>query len=246
MVWIEKPCHFRFRPPESVRWPPVCAERKDQAVTKKNADQWPAMDLHRTSQWICIGPRAIIRPWSLIHFRYHASWFLLVRPKFNFLRDLMLMEVSELNGFVRFIVRSICKQFCSCWCACIIRILFRLIHWFFFFCCFFRRSGLLECWILRQYDCMFGAISMAVLYAVKRLASSSVSWSLTLPSKEQDGSCSMTNTWQLSTHQRRRIPTFIPHGIKASLYVCACWPFCLLTILFVGTHKWVQCCGTAA
>jgi hypothetical protein len=39
-----------------------------------------------------------------------------------FFRDLILMEVSELNGIVRFIVRSVCKQFCSCKCAFKIRI----------------------------------------------------------------------------------------------------------------------------
>jgi hypothetical protein len=39
----------------------------------------------------------------------------------NFFRDLILVEVSELNGIVRFIVRSVCKQFCSCKCAFKIR-----------------------------------------------------------------------------------------------------------------------------
>jgi hypothetical protein len=34
-----------------------------------------------------------------------------------------------------------------------------------------------------------------------------------------NGSCSRTNDYQLSTHTRRRIPAFIPHGIKASLCV---------------------------
>ncbi len=46
----------------------------------------------------------------------------------KFFCDLALMEVSELNGIVWFIVRSVCKQFCSCLCACNIRIRCRLIH----------------------------------------------------------------------------------------------------------------------
>ncbi len=98
------------------------------------------MDLLRIPQWICIGP------WSLIHFSYHARWLLLVRPKFNFLSWFDAHESFGVKWSVRFIVGSICWQFCSCWCACIIRIWFWLINWLFFFCCFFWRSGLLECW----------------------------------------------------------------------------------------------------
>jgi hypothetical protein len=45
----------------------------------------------------------------------------------DFFRDLILMEVSVLNGIVRFIVRSVCKQFCSFICAFNIRIRCRLI-----------------------------------------------------------------------------------------------------------------------
>ncbi len=41
------------------------------------------------------------------------------------------MEVSELNGIVRFIVRSVCKQFCSCKCAFKIWIRCSLIIWHF-------------------------------------------------------------------------------------------------------------------
>ncbi len=40
------------------------------------------------------------------------------------------------------------------------------------------------CWNA-EYDHMLGAIGMAVLYTVKLLASSALSWSLTLPIKEQ-------------------------------------------------------------
>jgi hypothetical protein len=36
-----------------------------------------------------------------------------------------------------------------------------------------------------EYDCMFGAIGMAVLHTLKLLASSALSWSLALPIKEQ-------------------------------------------------------------
>ncbi len=32
----------------------------------------------------------------------------------DFFRDLILMEVSELNGIVWFIIGSVCKQFCLC------------------------------------------------------------------------------------------------------------------------------------
>jgi hypothetical protein len=35
--------------------------------------------------------------------------------------------------------------------------------------------------------------------------------------RSNNGSCSRTNDWQLSIYPRRRIPAFIPHGIKASL-----------------------------
>ncbi len=36
-----------------------------------------------------------------------------------------------------------------------------------------------------EYDCMFRAIGMAVFYIINHLASSALSWSLTLPIKEQ-------------------------------------------------------------
>jgi hypothetical protein len=50
----------------------------------------------------------------------------------DFFRDVVLMEVSELDGIVtivRIIVKSVCKQFGSCSCAFNIRIWCRLIHW---------------------------------------------------------------------------------------------------------------------
>ncbi len=42
------------------------------------------------------------------------KWFRSCDRNSDFFRDLNLMEVSELNGIVRFIVRSVCKQFGSC------------------------------------------------------------------------------------------------------------------------------------
>jgi hypothetical protein len=47
------------------------------------------------------------------------KWFRLCDQNSDLFRDLILMEVSGLNGIVRFIVRSVCKQFCSCQCAAI-------------------------------------------------------------------------------------------------------------------------------
>jgi hypothetical protein len=110
------------------------------------------MDLHRIPQWICIGQ------WSLIHFSYHACWLVLLLPKFIFLLWSDAHESFGVEWIVWFIVGSICTQFCSCWCDNIIRIWFWLIHWLFFFCCIFWRSGLSECWIRsyvrgRQYGC---------------------------------------------------------------------------------------------
>ena len=51
---------------------------------------------------------------------------------------------------------------------------------------------------------MFWAIGMAVLYTVKRAASSALSWLLILPIKEQ----------QRSTYPRRRILAFVPYGLS--------------------------------
>jgi hypothetical protein len=71
-----------------------------------------------------------------------------------------------------------------------------------------------------EYDRMFGAIGMAIIYTVKHLASSALSRSLTL--RSNNCSCFRTNAWQLSTYPRRRIPVFIPYGIKSSLCVFVC------------------------
>ena len=52
----------------------------------------------------------------------------------GFSRDLILMEVSELNGIVWFIVRSVCsvcRQFWSFWWEFNNQICCSLIHWFF-------------------------------------------------------------------------------------------------------------------
>ena len=38
--------------------------------------------------------------------------------------------------------------------------------------------------------------------------------------RSNNGSCSRSNDWQHPTNPRRRIPAFIPHGIKASVCVC--------------------------
>jgi hypothetical protein len=220
---------------------------------------------------------------------------LLERPKFRFLswsdshgsfrvefRDLILMEVSELNGIPRFIVRSVCKQYSSCNCAFKIRTWCRLIHWLFnkdfdqqiqwirdihcvftlleskikiyvgvngdicvnlefrnsllelgcfagsivvptillFFRCFFWRSGLLECWIQSYVR----GHCLAVLSGLGRRYTHPERW-IHLPFRghwpyrlrSNHGNCFRTNDWQLSIYPRRRIPAFIPHGIKASL-----------------------------
>ncbi len=42
-------------------------------------------------------------------------------------------------------------------------------------------------------------------------------WPYRFTSRSNSGSCSRPNNWQLSTYPRRRIPAFIPHGMKASL-----------------------------
>ncbi len=59
------------------------------------------------------------------------KWFRSCDRSSDFFCDLILMEVSELNSIVRFIVRSVCKQFCSCKWAFKIRIWCRLILWLF-------------------------------------------------------------------------------------------------------------------
>ena len=52
------------------------------------------------------------------------------------------------------------------------------------------------------------------------LASSVLSWWLTLPiqkwRRQMLGTCPRTNVWQFPTYSRRRIPAFLPFGIKAS------------------------------
>ena len=57
------------------------------------------------------------------------------------------------------------------------------------------------------------------------VGSSVLSWSLTQPIWERRrqllGTCSRTNVWQFPTYPRRRIPAFLPFGIKASC-VCLC------------------------
>ena len=47
----------------------------------------------------------------------------------GFSLDLILIEISELNGIVRFIVWSVCMQFLSCSCAFKIPFWCGLIHW---------------------------------------------------------------------------------------------------------------------
>ncbi len=53
--------------------------------------------------------------------KWSNKWFRSCDRNFDFFRDLILMEVSELNGIVWFIVRLVCKQFGSCKCAFEIR-----------------------------------------------------------------------------------------------------------------------------
>ena len=71
---------------------------------------------------------------------------------------------------------------------------------------------------------MFAAIGLAVLSGLGCRYTHPGRW-IHLPFRghwpyrlrSNNCSCSMTNAWQLSTFPRRRIPAFIPHGIKASL-----------------------------
>jgi hypothetical protein len=195
----------------------------------------------------------------------------------DFFLDLNRMEVSELDGIIRFIVRSVCKQFCSCLCAFNIQIRCRLIHWLFnkakrfngletnflslihknprsrfnlelimiffqfrtlkvgcfadlmvgstpllFFYCFFWRSSLLECWI-RSY---IQSNWFSCLSGLGRRYTRPGRWIHLLfrghwpyRLRSNNGSCSRTNAWQLSTYPRRRIPAFVPHGFRASLCV---------------------------
>jgi hypothetical protein len=54
-------------------------------------------------------------PFSLsIECFYEYKWFCSCDRNSDFFRDLFPMEVSELNGIVRFIVISNCEQACSC------------------------------------------------------------------------------------------------------------------------------------
>ncbi len=95
-----------------------------------------------------------------------------------------------------------------------------------FFLCFFWRSGLLECWIRSYVRGPWFGCSLrpgTQLNSPWTLDSSALSWSLTLPIEEQQGSCSRTNAWQLSTYPRRRIAACIPHGNKASLCANCIW-----------------------
>ncbi len=60
--------------------------------------------------------------------------------------------------------------------------------------------------------------------------------------RSNNGSCSRTNDWQLSIYPRRRIPAFVPHGIKANLCVLfesgiECRNFDAIVVLF-GLHNW--------
>ena len=74
---------------------------------------------------------------------------------------------------------------------------------------------------------MFAAIGLAVLSGLGCRYTHPGRW-IHLPFRghwpyrlrSNNGSCSRTNDWQLSIYPRRRIPAFIPHGIKASLCVC--------------------------
>ena len=73
---------------------------------------------------------------------------------------------------------------------------------------------------------MFAAIGLAVLSGLGCRYTHPGRW-IHLPFRghwpyrlrSNNGSCSRTNDWQLSIYPRRRIPAFIPHGIKASLCV---------------------------
>ncbi len=60
--------------------------------------------------------------------QWSNKWFRSCNRNSNFFfRDLILMEISELDGIVRFVVRPVCKQFRSCLCAFNIRTRCRLI-----------------------------------------------------------------------------------------------------------------------
>jgi hypothetical protein len=73
---------------------------------------------------------------------------------------------------------------------------------------------------------MFGAIGLAVFSGLGCRYTHPGRW-IHLPFRghwpyllgSNNGSCSRTNDWQLFTYFRRRIPVFIPCGIKASLCV---------------------------
>jgi hypothetical protein len=176
------------------------------------------MDLHRIPQWICIGP------WSRIHFSYHAGWLLLVQPKFNFLSWSDAHESFGIEWIVQFIVRSICRQFCMCWCACIIRI------WFWIFLIdsltFLLPLYLLKGRSVKMLNTIVCSGPSVWLYSIPKNAWLHLSfrghWPYQL--KSNNGSCSRTNAWQLSTYPRRRVPAFVPYGSSVLThtehYVC--------------------------
>ncbi len=108
------------------------AAAEDWKVSKAEGNPWPpdrflerwTWDRHCSWQWgrlleIQLNNDII---WSTI-------CFCSCDRKSIFFCDLILMEVSGLDGIVRFIVRSVCTLFCSCLCAFNIRIRCRLIDW---------------------------------------------------------------------------------------------------------------------
>ncbi len=113
------------------------------------------------------------------------------------------------------------------------------------------RSGLLDLiWILDT----FGAIGLAVLSGLGCRYTHPGCW-IHLPFRghwpnrlrSNNGSCSRTKDWQLSTYPRRRIPAFISHGIKAGLCVVLVVVFVDTTVTYFKASKslerWFQHCS---